>query len=146
MYVQLPAKYIFIRLLRNTKHLTTTTPTHHITWLTCTFTIALIAYIIASAIPVFDSLVSLIGALLGTFMMFQPMGCMWLYDNWELGRSRSRLSVRWMGMVCWSAFMVVSGFFLMIAGTYGSVIKIMESYRTSGGSRPWGCEDNSNSV
>lgn len=42
--------------------------------------------------------------------------------------------------------MVVSGFFLMIAGTYGSVIKIMESYRTSGGSRPWGCEDNSNSV
>lgn len=44
------------------------------------------AYIIASAIPVFNNLVSLIGALLGTMMSFQPMGCMWLYDNWSQGK------------------------------------------------------------
>lgn len=66
--VQLPGKYIFIRILRGSRHLTSNTIIHWVTWLGCTFTLAVISYIIASAIPVFNSLVSLIGALLGTFM------------------------------------------------------------------------------
>ncbi|PIG83539.1 Zn(II)2Cys6 transcription factor [Aspergillus arachidicola] len=78
----IPAKYIFLHLLRGSKHLTSNSPTHWICWLSCTFSIAVIAYIIASVIPVFDSLVSLIGALLGPLMCFQTMGGMWLYDNW----------------------------------------------------------------
>lgn len=101
----------------------------------------MIAYIIASAIPVFGGLVSLIGALLGTLMSFQPMGCMWLYDNWKAERK-----LKWKLMVCWSVFVVVSGTFLMVAGTYGSVISIINSYKASGGSAPWSCADNSNSV
>ncbi|RMD44454.1 hypothetical protein DV735_g615, partial [Chaetothyriales sp. CBS 134920] len=80
----LPAKYVFIRLLRGSHHLTEPTFRHWATWIGCTGTVAISAYVIASAIPVFDGLVSLIGALLGTFMSFQPMGCMWLYDNWAL--------------------------------------------------------------
>lgn len=103
----------------------------------------MIAYIIASAIPVFDSLVSLIGALLGTLMCFQPMGCMWLFDNWH---RKSEGSKRWMLMVCWSVFVIVLGTFLMVAGTYGSVVAIMDSYNASGGSAAFSCADNSNSV
>lgn len=114
------------------------------TWLSCTFGIALVAYIIASAIPVFNDLVSLIGALLGTMMSFQPMGCMWLYDNWARGKATRK--PRWILMVCWSVFVVLSGTFLMIAGTYGSVVSIMKSYAESGGSAAWSCADNSNSV
>ncbi|ODM19076.1 hypothetical protein SI65_05693 [Aspergillus cristatus] len=143
----IPAKHIFLRLLRNTHHLTANTLTHKLVWVASTFTVAIIAYIIASAIPVFDGLISLIGALLGTFMMFQPMGCMWLYDNWsrktmEHGWARWR----WAAMVCWSVFVVLAGFFLTIAGTYGSVVGIIEDYRRSGGSAAWSCADNSNSV
>ncbi|KIW91460.1 uncharacterized protein Z519_08356 [Cladophialophora bantiana CBS 173.52] len=37
---------------------------------------ATVTYVIASAIPVFGGLVSLMGALLGTLMSFLPMGCM----------------------------------------------------------------------
>lgn len=143
-FPQLPAKYIFIRVLQGSRHLTGNTFIHWATWLGCTFGITITAYIIASAIPVFDDLVSLVGALLGTMMSFQPMGCMWLYDNWTSGKANK--SLRWMLMVCWSVFVVLAGTFLMIAGTYGSVISIKKSYEESGGSAAWSCADNSNSV
>ena len=117
---------------------------HWTTWLACTFGTALIAYLIASGIPVFGGLVSLIGALLGTLMCFQPMGCMWLYDNWSKGKPER--SIKWLMMVAFSVFVVISGTFLMIAGTFGSIVDIMESYRESGGSAAWTCADNSNSV
>lgn len=111
-------------------------------WLSCTIGIALIAYVIASAIPVFSDLVSLVGALLGTPMCFQPMGGMWLYDNWTHGRGGQR-SLRWIAMVCWCIFVIVTGFFLMIGGTYGSVVTIMDSYKKAGGTAAWSCADNS---
>ncbi|KAF2716484.1 amino acid transporter [Polychaeton citri CBS 116435] len=141
--IHLPAKYIFIRSLRGTKHLASNSKIHWAVWIGCTFGVAMVAYIIASAIPVFGGLVSLIGALLGTLMSFQPMGCMWLYDNWSEGRSKP--TVRWMLMVCFSVFVVVSGMFLMIGGTYGSVVGIIDSYKADGGSGAWSCPDNSNS-
>ncbi|KAJ5090863.1 hypothetical protein N7532_009547 [Penicillium argentinense] len=136
----IPAKYIFVHLLRGTRHINKNTPTHWITWLSCTFCIAVIAWIIASTVPVFDSLVSLIGALLGPLMSFQPMGCMWLYDNWSRREKRF-----WLVKTCWSGFIVLLGTFLMVAGTYGSIVSIMEAYAASGGSAAFSCGDNSNS-
>lgn len=135
---------LFIRFLRGSKHLTANTVTHWAVWLGCTIGVTLCAYIISSAIPVFDGLVSLIGALLGTALCFQPFGCMWLYDNW--GRGRQAPTVRWGLMCAWSVFIIVSGMFMTVAGTYGSVLSIMETYKESGGSAAWSCADNSNSV
>lgn len=114
---------------------------HWGTWLGCTGGVTIIAYAIASAVPVFGGLVSLIGALFGTLMSFQPMGFMWLYDNW--GKQRNG---KWYAMVAWAVFVIVSGTFLMIAGTYGSIVGIMDSYKAEGGSSAWSCADNSNSV
>lgn len=137
----MPAKYVFIRILRGTKHLTHNTMIHWVTWLSCTGGTIIISYIIASAIPVFGGLVSLIGALLGTLLSFQPYACMWLYDHW-----RGERNARWTMMVCWCAFVFVIGMFCMIAGTYGSVVGIIDSYKASGGSAAWSCADNSGFV
>lgn len=138
---QITAKYFFIRTLRGTHHLNHNTAKHWIVWFSLTGAVSLTAYIIASAIPVFGGLVSLVGALLGTLMCFQPMGCMWLYDNW----GRSNRDWKWKGMVAWSVFVIVSGTFLLIGGTYGSIVGIMDSYQKNGGTKPWTCADNSNS-
>ncbi|KAK0653799.1 N amino acid transport system protein [Lasiodiplodia hormozganensis] len=139
-----PAKYAFVRILRGSHHLTENSVIHWATWLGCTFSVAMIAYIIASAIPVFYGLVALVGALLGTLMCFQPMGCMWLYDNW--GKRKTGASTRWTLMVCWCVFVIASGTFLMVAGTYGAIVGIVADYKASGGSAAWSCADNSNSV
>ncbi|KAL4927670.1 putative amino acid transporter (Mtr) [Aspergillus undulatus] len=147
LVIHLPAKIVFIRLLRGSRHLSSNTPIHWVTWISCTAGITIIAYVIASAIPVFDGLVSLVGALLGTLMSFQPYGCMWLYDNWKgEGGYLKRGSKRWIAMVVWCVFVISAGTFCMVAGTYGSVVGVVDSYRASGGSSAWSCADNSNSV
>ncbi|KAK5079396.1 hypothetical protein LTR51_001593 [Lithohypha guttulata] len=138
LFVHISAKYIFVRALRGSHHLTDPTFRHWAVWLSCTAGITLISYIIASAIPVFGPLVSLVGALFGTLMCFQPMGAMWLYDNWHKPRN-----ARWYAMVTFACFVIVSGFFLMIAGTYGSAVDIKNA---KGRTAPWSCADNSNSV
>lgn len=131
-------------MMRGSRHLSANTATHWFGWIGCTLSITIISYVIASGIPVFDGLVSLVGAFLGTLMSFQPYGCMWLYDNWSAGKEQRSKS--WVAMVCFSVFVIASGMFLMIGGTYGSVVGIMESYAESGGSAAWSCADNSNSV
>ncbi|CAG8104881.1 unnamed protein product [Penicillium olsonii] len=140
LLLHLPAKHVFIRILRGTQHLTGQTVIHWVTWLGSTFTIVSIAYIVASSIPVFSDLVSLVGALLATPLCFQPMGCMWLYDNWTTGKQGK--SIRWILMVAWSVLVICTGFLFTIGGTYSSIKSISDSYRQSGGSAAWSCANN----
>lgn len=134
---------MFVRILHGSKHLSANTTKHWITWLGCTISVALTAYIIASAIPVFSNLVSLVGALFGTPLCFQPVAGMWFYDNWSPGIGQR--STRWIMMVAWCCFVFMAGTFLMIGGTYGSIVSIMDDYKISQGSAAWSCSDNSNS-
>lgn len=139
---QLTSKYVFIRILQGTKHLSSNTWTHWITWLGCMSTIVIIAYCIASGIPQFSALVSLVGVIFGTFMSFHPMACMWLYDHW--GKERT---TGWYLMVSWSCFVLLTGTFLMVAGTYGSMVGLVDIFGSSEASvSAWSCADNSNSV
>lgn len=134
---------LLVRLLKGSKHLAANTPTHWAVWLSCTFTVVILAYIIASAVPSFDSLIALVGALLGTAICLQPMGCMWLYDNFK--SEKKDRDWKWRFMVGWSVFVVLVGFFCMIAGTYGAAVGLMKAYSGDGGGSPWSCADNSNS-
>ncbi|KAI9044081.1 uncharacterized protein KD926_001904 [Aspergillus affinis] len=102
------------------------------TWLSCTFGCTVIAYLIPSGIPFFNSLVSLIGALLGASLAYQPTGCMWFY-NWS---RRDTRHWRWMFMACWSVLIIIIGSFLTVAGTYGSIVSIVDSLAEDGGSKP----------
>lgn len=135
---------MFVRILRGSHHLTANTVTHWTTWLGCTSGVVIMAYIIASAVPRFNSLIALIGALLGTFICFQPMGCMWLYDNWT-PRKEER-DWRWWVMVFWSFFVIAAGCFAMVGGTYGAVVGLIADYSGADGASSWSCADNSNST
>ncbi|CAI7584394.1 unnamed protein product [Penicillium bialowiezense] len=141
LFIHLSAKHVFVRILRGSDHLTANSVTHWATWLCSTFGITIVAYIVASAIPVFSELVSLIGALLGTFLTFQPYAGMWLLDNWKSTRTW-----KWRFGVIWSVVILLLGTFLMIGGSYGSAVGIRDSFSKDGGSSPWSCADNSNSV
>lgn len=130
-----------MRFLRGSEHLTANSITHWVTWLGSTLTITVVSYCIASGIPIFEQLVALIGALLGPLMSFQPMGCMWLFDNWK--RPDAKRSPRWFMGVAWSAFVIIAGMFLLIAGTYSAISTIVNS---PDGTGAWSCADNSNST
>ncbi|KAG9254326.1 transmembrane amino acid transporter protein-domain-containing protein [Emericellopsis atlantica] len=143
LFVHIPAKYLLVRVLRDSKHLTANTMTHWLCWIGCTLGITIVAYIVASAIPIFGSLTSLIGSLFGCLMSFMFMGFMWFYDNWSVGKAQP--TNKWRLRALWAAAVVLMGAFLMVGGTYGSIVSIMDSYSASGGASAWSCADNSNS-
>ncbi|GAA6034593.1 hypothetical protein JCM8097_005413 [Rhodosporidiobolus ruineniae] len=138
----LPAKWIFVRAMRNSRHLTESTKTHWTVWLSCTLGCVLFSYIIASAIPVFGGLVGLVGALFGSFLSLTGVSWMWFYDARKTWAGKH--GAKYWGLWAFNAFIVVAGLFLTVAGTYGSVISIRDSYAASGG-RPFTCADNSGS-
>ena len=146
-----------MRVLRGSEHLSRNTVKHWVVWLSSVIGCVLFSYVVASAIPVFNGLVSLIGASVGTLVCIQPMvspichtcankadpqGAMWLYDNW----SRPNRNLSWKLLAAWNISIIIIGFFLMGVGTYGSVKDIIDAYNASGGSAAWSCADNSNSV
>lgn len=132
---------LMVRMLKGSKHLSTNTVTHWVTWLSCTLAVVLAAYIIASAVPNFGSLIALIGALLGPVICFLPMGAMWLHDNWT--KDKTQRNWRWWFMVGWSVFVILAGLFCMFGGTYGAVMGLKKDYSGDGGASPWSCADNS---
>ncbi|GAA5944908.1 hypothetical protein JCM10213_001811 [Rhodosporidiobolus nylandii] len=144
-YTHLPAKYIFVRILRNSKHLNSSTKTHWVTWLACTFGCLLFSFIICEVIPVFDGLVSLVGALFGAVCTLIAETLMYLWDT----RARMRVKEQrtpavWFGVV-FNSLLLLVGCFVLVAGTYGSVVSIKDSY-AAGTSGVFSCADNSGSV
>lgn len=139
---QFVSKYIFVRWMAGSRHLTARTWQHWASWLACTAGCSLIAYIIASAVPVFSVLTAMGGAFLGPFVSCQPYGALWLKDNWKSPDSRTR---RWWISAGWAVFVVVAGFFLQIAGTYGSIVETINAFK-AGGTKPFTCADNSGST
>ncbi|EME88390.1 uncharacterized protein MYCFIDRAFT_76214 [Pseudocercospora fijiensis CIRAD86] len=134
-----PAKTIFLRCLAGSRHLNSKTWQHWTVWFSCTSGVVLVAYLIASAVPGFSSLVSLIGALFGTLIVLQPYAMMWWYDERHNQRSR-----RWYAAAVWACFIFVAGCFCTISGTWGALQKIVQAYQADAGS-VWSCADNSGS-
>ena len=128
-------------MLRGSRHLTNNSFVHWGTWIGCTFGVAMASYLIASGIPIFNGLVSLIGALFNALLAMQPAGAQWLYDNWKVD-SHQR-NVKWYILAAWSFVLIVGGTFITISGTYGAIVGIIDSLKDSSGPAPWTCADNS---
>jgi hypothetical protein len=45
-----------------------------------------------------------------------------------------------------SIFVIASGTLIMVAGTYSSIIDIMQAYKAAGGTGAWSCANNPNST
>lgn len=69
---------------------------------------------------------------------------MWFFDYWKDRKDPKKNRLGFKLLVALNAWIIVSGFFLMVGGTYGSIVSIMNDYKESGGSA-WSCADNSGS-
>lgn len=111
--IHVAGKSLFVRILRNTHHLTNNTKTHWCVWLGCTYGTGLLGWILAEGIPFFGSLVSLLGA-----VGFAPLGIclpalMWfsMHPTYWKGSTKQKL-------LCLAhALIFVLGVFAIVAGT-----------------------------
>jgi hypothetical protein len=124
LYLHVGAKYVFVRILRNSEHLQSDTWVHWGTWLGCTSGLGAIAFILASAIPIFNYLLSLTGSLCFAPIALSLPGWLWCHDNmaWRRGSLRQQV-VFWI-----TAAMIPLGMFICVGGTYGVVVQIKDAY------------------
>jgi hypothetical protein len=124
LYLHVGAKYVFVRILRNSEHLQSDTWVHWGTWLGCTTGLGAIAYILSAAIPIFNYLLSLTGSLCFAPIALSLPGWLWCHDNmaWRRGSLRQQV-VFWI-----TAAMIPLGMFICVGGTYGVVVQIKDAY------------------
>ncbi|KAL1405138.1 hypothetical protein Q8F55_008761 [Vanrija albida] len=142
LFTHMAAKNIFVRALTGSRHLAANTPTHWAAWLGITLACAVIGYIIASAIPIFDSLISIIGALVVPTLSVIPYTFMWWHDNYRFVPPPQRTLRKRLHLYLNIVILAVA-LFLTAAGTYGAVDDLR---RTTNNSKPWTCHDNSGTV
>lgn len=139
IYSHLAAKFFFVRFLRGSKHLTDGGKVHWTVWLGCCAAVIIIEYIIASAIPIFGDLISLIGALIGPSVTIIPYTLMWWNDKWRYESPLDR-TLRRKLMLAFNILLFLIGLYITGAGTYAAIVTIINNPdRTT----PWSCADNS---
>ncbi|EAL91688.1 putative neutral amino acid permease [Aspergillus fumigatus Af293] len=142
LYVHVGAKYLFVRILRHSKHLQANTLVHWGTWLGCTITLSAISFLLASAIPIFTYVLALVGSLCYSPLAICLPGWLWLYSHQHYRRgSVGRLVIYGLHVG-----MILLGIFMTVGGTYGVVVQIMEAYRNGRIDQAFSCADNSGTV
>lgn len=79
IFTHIATKFMFVRLLRGTRHINNSTSVHWLTWLGSYVLVVALAFVLAAAIPIFDQLLSLIGSTAGSFFTLVIGGCTSLY-------------------------------------------------------------------
>ena len=136
------SKYVFVRVLRNSKHLQQNTVIHWGTWLGCTIGIGSLAFILASAIPIFNYLIALTGTICFAPLAISLPGWLWLYDHWHF--KNGNLWQKAQFLFHW--FLIFLGLFFLAGGTYGVVKQIVAAYDSGLIGSAFSCADNSNTV
>lgn len=155
----LAAKYTFVRILRKTKHLQQNTAIHWGVWVGSLMFSLIFGFVVAGAVPFFDDLLGLIGAvIIPWFAMIVP-ACLALYTIVETSGERgtsmgkgswllSTFGAAWRQgskttiVAAFAWLCAVSGLFVFVAGTYGSIKSIADSYASGDIGSAFSCADN----
>lgn len=142
LYLHVAAKYVFVRILRNSPHLQSNSFLHWATWLSCTLGLGSIAFILAEAIPIFNYLLSLTGSICFAPIAISLPGWLWLYDNKEWKRGTALQQTVWWAHIA----MILLGAFICVGGTYGVIVEIKGAYASGLIGSAFSCADNSGTV
>ncbi|KAJ5180972.1 hypothetical protein N7492_004182 [Penicillium capsulatum] len=141
LFVHIAAKYVFVRILRNSRHFQSNSIVHWGTWLGCTISVSVISFVLASAIPIFNYIIGLVGSICFSLLALSLPGCLWLYSHahdWK-GSAVERT------VYLLHVLLVLLGVFMAVGGTYGTVMQIKEAYASGMISSAFSCADNSSS-
>ncbi|RBR05146.1 hypothetical protein FVER53590_08878 [Fusarium verticillioides] len=142
IYQHVAAKYIFVRILRDSHHLQENTMVHWSTWIGSNLTLGVLAFIVAEAVPILNYLLGLAGAVcFAPFSLIFP-ALLWMQDfkHCRTGNASSQAKY-------WShALIVLVGSFMVIAGTYSVAVSIQDAYRSGLIAKVFNCADNSGTI
>lgn len=152
LYTHIGAKWVFVRALRGTPHLTNTGVVHWTAWISSYTGCLVLAWVLACAIPIFDDLLGLIGATVGSLFSIFISGLTayyllsdpdaerqgrvaWIKSSWRNGMS----SPRKMCILGISFLIMGGGAFLIGGGVYGEAYSIKMVYQNHQAGTPFAC-------
>jgi amino acid permease len=168
LYSHIAAKYWFVRILRGTEHLQRSTLKHWAVWISSMVVTVIFGFIIVGVVPFFGNFLSLVGALVNLIFTNVVPGFMLLYyvakkppkatggaayvteedahtgKHWLMD-SLSAYKGGWKDtiLVVVGIFMIITGAFIMVGGTYATVLSIQKSYDEGSVSGIFSCADSS---
>lgn len=168
--IHVAAKYTFVRILRDSVHLQKSTPVHWLTWSGSCIVATVVGFVVACAIPFFNELLGLIGALFGTSLALIIPSLMYIFDEGLAGARMDDPTTRtielrhkphvwvtkgfrytqasgtWRTVKLALAITVcVLGVFLMVSATYGTLQTIIDTINSGSERGSFSCADNSGS-
>ncbi|RSL77012.1 hypothetical protein BHE90_012042 [Fusarium euwallaceae] len=141
LYIHVAAKYMFVRLLRNSPHLQKNSVVHWSVWFACTLSMSIVSFLLASGIPIFNYLLALAGSLTFAPLALGLPGYLWIYDH-----QHYRTASAWK-MVAYYLHWVLIGIaaFMTVGGTYGVIQQVIDAYANGEIASAFSCGDNSGS-
>ncbi|PIL27383.1 transporter [Ganoderma sinense ZZ0214-1] len=114
IYAHTAAKLVFIRLFRGTQHVYTHTILGWTTWVSLCFASVGVAFVLASAVPIFPDLTGITASLFASWYTYGVAGFFWLYDAFHLKGGLDALKRRWFGTTL-AVATVLAGAFICLA-------------------------------
>ncbi|KAH8892407.1 putative amino acid transporter [Thozetella sp. PMI_491] len=136
------AKYVFVRVLRDSHHLQENTVVHWVTWVGCVVVSGVIAFILAESIAIFSYLLALAGSLCFAPMALIIPGFLYLYDYKGYRSGTVLQKAKWYA----HCFVPLLGAFITVGGTYAAAKSIQGAYASGTVGSAFSCADNSNTV
>ncbi|EIM83842.1 uncharacterized protein STEHIDRAFT_132960 [Stereum hirsutum FP-91666 SS1] len=136
LYSSVTARFVFFRIFHDSEHKHANTVQAWTTWTGIIAVTWIIAFVIAEAIPFFSDLLSLMSSLFGEFI-FWGMSYLVLYPRGSRWSSPLRKAETMLNY-----FLIVFGFYITGAGTYVSVLSIVEKYKAGDVGKPFTCKSN----
>jgi Transmembrane amino acid transporter protein len=113
IYQHVAAKYIFVRVLRDTRHFQSNTVIHWSTWIGSNVLLGVLGFIVAEAVPILNYLLGLAGSLcFAPFSLIFP-ALLWMqdYSAYRKGSMGNK------ALYGFHALIALLGMFLVVAGT-----------------------------
>ena len=117
LYAHTAGKLIFIRIFRHSRHVHSHTWLGWSAWTALCFACTAVAFILASAIPIFSYLTGISASLFASWYTYGVAGFFWLHDTFHLKGGWEAYRRRWFGTTL-AVLTVLAGAFMCVAGTY----------------------------
>jgi hypothetical protein len=144
LYASVSARFIFFRIFDNSIHKSEHTVIGWASWAGILAATWILAFIIAEVIPFFSSLLSLMSSLFDSFFGFIFWGVAYIrMRRVDGGVTRLReQSIYGYSMLALNVFLILIGLFFLTAGTYTSVMSIIEGFESGSVSGVFTCKSN----
>lgn len=137
-------KYMYVvimRSLKSTDQMTSNSVKAWTVWVSSATALWIVSFVLANAIPIFDSILSISSSTFVAWFTFGISGVFWLFLNW------GRLFITWRKtlLTVLNVLIIVQSVFMNAAGLWAAITNLMDIFNRgdAGIKGPFTCADNS---